>query len=149
MPCVVFCQVNIHSPFCDSSHSSSKQIRRGREREREHSEEISSINKKDKAWLAYTSCPLTYASVSADRRQQIVSNLRPLQSATGCGKHTPPLHATSAVTSRVLDQVLGAKLAGKRKAVSRGEVPGFKPSSIVRGRSKGQSQSNKKGHALT
>lgn len=107
------------------------------ERESEHSEEISSINKKDKAWLAYTSCPLTYASVSADRRQQIVSNLRLLQSATGCGKHRPPLHVISAVTSRVLDQVLGAKLVGKRKALSRGvEVSGFKPSSIVRGHSK-------------
>lgn len=106
-------------------------------REREHSKEISSINKEDKAWLAYTSCPLTYASVSADRRQQIVSNLRPLWSAAGCGKRSPPLHAISTVTCRVLDQVLGAKLVGKRKALSRVfEVPGFKLSSIVRGHSK-------------
>lgn len=52
-------------------------------------------------------------------------------------KTQPTLRAISAVTSTVLDQVLGEKLVGKRRALSCViEVPGFKPSSIVRGRPK-------------
>lgn len=52
-------------------------------------------------------------------------------------KTQPALRAISAVTSTVLDQVLGEKLVGKRRVLSRViEVPGFKPSLIVRGRSK-------------
>lgn len=146
MPRVNSCQVNIHWPSCDSSGSSSKQIRS----EREHSEEISSKNKEDKAWLAYTSCPLTYASVSADRRQQIVSNLRPLWSAAGCGKHSSPLAPLAPWPPQCRIRYW-VRNSGKCKPFWRViEVPGFKalPDRLWTFK-KVKANPKKKGHALT